>query len=306
MENKPLQWHPAFCSTLQIELEGEPLQFLIEHNLTRKPLQIDLLVIKKTDGREIQKNIGRIFRKHNIVEFKSPEDYFSINDYYKVLGYAGIYQSNTEKVMEILPEDITISFVTNHYPKKMVAYLERLYEIDVKTVFPGIYYLVGLPFPTQVIVIKQLSRQENLWLSRLRTGLKMKEDLEVLMEAYKGKQENPLYSASMDVIMRANQENYEEELGMCDAIMELVADKLDERERMGELRGVLQGEQKGRALQSIELICKKLKKQKSEEEIAEDLEGELDEIRSICQIARQFAPEYPVEDIYKKWKEELC
>lgn len=43
----PLQWHPAFCSSLQIELEGEPLEFRNEYNLTRKPLQIDVLVIKK-------------------------------------------------------------------------------------------------------------------------------------------------------------------------------------------------------------------------------------------------------------------
>ncbi|MGN0158709.1 MAG: hypothetical protein ACI39W_06160 [Brotaphodocola sp.] len=46
MDQTPkLQWHPAFCAALQIELEGEDLEFSFEHNLTRKPLQIDALVI---------------------------------------------------------------------------------------------------------------------------------------------------------------------------------------------------------------------------------------------------------------------
>lgn len=89
--NKPLQWHPAFYSSLQIELKDESLEFYYEYHLTRKPLQIDVLVIKKKSKQVIKKSIGRIFRKHNIVEFKSPGDYLSVNDYYKVLGYACIY-----------------------------------------------------------------------------------------------------------------------------------------------------------------------------------------------------------------------
>ena len=50
-------------------------------------MQIDELVIKVHDNEKIQKNIGRIFRKHNIVEYKSPEDYLTINDFINVYGY---------------------------------------------------------------------------------------------------------------------------------------------------------------------------------------------------------------------------
>ena len=54
MEHKPLQWHPAFQAVLQIELEAEKeyLQFHEEFNLTKKPLQIDTLIIKES-GRKI-------------------------------------------------------------------------------------------------------------------------------------------------------------------------------------------------------------------------------------------------------------
>ena len=67
MEHKPLQWHPAFQAVLQIELEAEKeyLQFHEEFNLTKKPLQIDTLIIKES-GRKIEKSFGRIFSRYNI------------------------------------------------------------------------------------------------------------------------------------------------------------------------------------------------------------------------------------------------
>ena len=49
MERQLLQWHPAFCAGVQIELEeaGTDLTFIREYQLGRKPKQVDLLVIKK-------------------------------------------------------------------------------------------------------------------------------------------------------------------------------------------------------------------------------------------------------------------
>ena len=85
MGKRILQWHPAFQAALQIELSQSKdfLQFEREYNLTEKPLQIDTLIIKKDPGCQIEKSIGRIFRQYNIVEYKSPEDYISVNDFLK-------------------------------------------------------------------------------------------------------------------------------------------------------------------------------------------------------------------------------
>ncbi len=48
-EQKVLQWHPAFYAGLQIEFkeEQDKLIFENEHNLSTKPLQVDVLIIKK-------------------------------------------------------------------------------------------------------------------------------------------------------------------------------------------------------------------------------------------------------------------
>ena len=48
------------------------------------------------------------------MEYKSPEDYISINDFYKVLGYVCVYQADTRKVLEIMPEELTITLVGDH------------------------------------------------------------------------------------------------------------------------------------------------------------------------------------------------
>lgn len=48
-ENKKIQWHPGFYAATEIELRQnrKDLEFHREYNLSKKPLQIDLLIIEK-------------------------------------------------------------------------------------------------------------------------------------------------------------------------------------------------------------------------------------------------------------------
>ncbi|MDP4147185.1 MAG: hypothetical protein Q8936_22370, partial [Bacillota bacterium] len=98
MSKEKIKWHPAFTAAMQLELKEykEHLEFLTEHQLTDEPLRIDILVIKKLDNIEIDTAIGKIFRKYNIFEYKSPTDYISIDDYYKVKAYAYLYKALSE------------------------------------------------------------------------------------------------------------------------------------------------------------------------------------------------------------------
>ena len=68
---KRIEWHPAFQTSIQIEFENEweKLSFEPEHLLSKKPMQIDELIIKVKDNEKVQKNIGKIFRKYNIIEY---------------------------------------------------------------------------------------------------------------------------------------------------------------------------------------------------------------------------------------------
>lgn len=240
MNTEYLQWHPAFYAVAQIEFadEQEKLYFEDEHQLSKKPLLIDTLIIKVKKGDRIQKNIGKIFREHNIIEYKSPEDYLSINDYYKVLGYACFYQADTENVCQISPEEITVTYVCTYFPRKLITYLINNKKLTVICEEPGIYYIKGSVFPAQIIVVCQLSPEHNFWLSRLRKDLTLKDDIEKLASEYRGKRNSPLYSAVMDVLMRANCDVVEEAKDMCDAIKELFADELEAGIEQGVERGI--------------------------------------------------------------------
>lgn len=70
------QWHPAFCAAMELEFreDKDVLQYEREHLLSKKPLQIDLLVIKKSVDRILKNEIGDFFLGHNIMEYKSPKD----------------------------------------------------------------------------------------------------------------------------------------------------------------------------------------------------------------------------------------
>lgn len=49
MTKRKLQWHPGFCAALRIAMQDqmEYLEMQEEHLLSKKPLQMDVLIIKK-------------------------------------------------------------------------------------------------------------------------------------------------------------------------------------------------------------------------------------------------------------------
>ena len=53
----------------------------------------------------------------------------------------------------------------------------------------------------------------------------------------------------------------------------------------------------------ITLICRKLKKGKSPEIIADELEEDLNVIQDLCDIAKNYAPDYDVKEIVNKAKQ---
>lgn len=224
-----LQWHPAFDAALHIELEEDLniLDIKNEYTLSKKPMQLDILIVKKEGSRKVKKTFGHIFRQHNIIEYKSPEDYLSINDFYKVYGYTCFYQSDTEKVCEIHPAELTITFVSYYYPRKMIEHLRKERKLEVRRYAQGIYHLEGDQIPIQVVVTKELSEQDYYWLQNLRTDLEGREEINELVRRYEERKSSRYYQAVMDLIVRANKEKMEEERYMCEALHELFAEDVE-------------------------------------------------------------------------------
>jgi hypothetical protein len=76
-------------------------------------------VIKKDPAPGIGNRIAGAFRTHNIIEYKSPRYCVSVFDFNKVLAYAGLYS-----VPNRIPlEKLSLTFVEDHYPRKLFGYL---------------------------------------------------------------------------------------------------------------------------------------------------------------------------------------
>jgi len=83
----------------------------------------------------IKKNIAAIFRKWNLLEYKSPDDYVSVTDFYKVYGYACLYAS-----LEKVPiTDLTITFIESRYPEKLLDHLKNVRRYTVEETGHEIY-----------------------------------------------------------------------------------------------------------------------------------------------------------------------
>jgi hypothetical protein len=164
-----ITWHPAFIEALQMELRdyGDVLEFHAEFPLTTEPLRIDCVIIKKTKDVEIRKNIATIFWEWNLLEYKSPGDYVSVADFYKVYGYACLYTS----LQKVPIRDLSISFVESRHPQKLLKHLQNERGYMVAESAEGIYTVKGDIIPIQIIDSRRLSADENLWLKSLSDEL---------------------------------------------------------------------------------------------------------------------------------------
>ena len=242
-KDSKVQWHPAFDAALQIELgdEAKYLTFEPEHLLSKKPMQIDVLV-KNEKNIKITKNIGRIFRQHNIVEYKSPEDYLNIDDFYKVYGYTCIYKTEVEKVNQIPAGELTITLVGYRYPREMLKNLKNERNISIESVENGIYYLHGDAIPIQLIVVPELSIGNNYWLNKLRNDLKSGGEIKLFMKEYEKNKDSKLFQALADTVMRANWKEAEEERkNMSDVLKEIFAKEFEEYMEEGMQKGMEAG-----------------------------------------------------------------
>lgn len=242
-EEPVLQWHPAFFASLQIELceEEDKVNFESEHQLGTRPMLIDVLIVKKNSDEPMEKNIAQIFRKYNIIEYKSPKDYLSIDDFYKVYGYACFYKADVTSVDSIKVDEMTLTFVCKGYPRNLIQHLREVRNFEVEAMEAGIYYIKGDILAMQLIVTSQLSGEENFWLKNLTDDLPDRVAVEALAKEYHEHRKNTLYRSVMDVIVRANEELFREESDMCEAIIDLFRDEYDKGVEEAMQQGVQQG-----------------------------------------------------------------
>lgn len=261
MEKIKIQWHPGFVAAMDMELREDRgiLKLESEHNLNRKPLEIDLLVIKKEPYVEIHNEIGKLFRGHNIIEYKSPSDSLNLSTLYKVTSYACLYKSYELEKGMIKEKDVTISIIREKKSKKLFKYFK---DNNVKVTMPykGIYYVDWISlFPIQVIITKELEQDKHIWIKALTDQME-KADMESLIEKsseVSSEYEKELVESILEVTLKANSSLAEKLIGdvkMGEMILKVVQPLILEKERKAKTEGIEEGIEKGKILGAIEIL----------------------------------------------------
>lgn len=281
MKDTKVQWHPGFVAAMNLELakNRDDLVFVKEYNLNTKPLEIDLLVIKKEANTFIDNEIGIIFKGHNILEYKSPDDHLDIDTFYKAGAYASLYKAYGETVDSIKADDITVTLVRDTKPIGLFKYFEE-HDYLVSNPYNGIYYVEGaVLFSTQIIVTKELEQSSHIWLRALSDRME-KQDITKLLESINcltQKNDKELADSVLEVSVQANKQVIEELIGddsMSQALMEIMEPQLLLREKEGLKKGIQGAVELLRDLQHGDVEIKSIIKKKynlSDEEAAEYL-----------------------------------
>jgi hypothetical protein len=222
-------------------------------------LRIDVLVIKKRKKTVIKKQIAEIFRLENIFEYKSPADNLNVSEFHKALARTHVYKALNPN-LDI--SDMTLSLVVTTHPGDLFLHLRGALNYAVAEKHPGIYVVTGAVVPIQIIEIRKLSDEENLWLRNLNRNPPEKNLpgwISYMEETYG---ERIDLSAYMSAILTANQDKLTkenilmlkprtrkifEELGWTEQWIkkgELKGRKEGRKE--GELKGIEKGELKGK------------------------------------------------------------
>ena len=196
----------------------------------------------------------------------------------------------------------------------MIEHLRKVKKYRVEEKEKGIYYVYGDLIPIQILITKKLSAEENLWLKSLTNKLNKAETAEKLIENYMDHKESSLHRSMIETIMRANQKLFQEVNGMSDIFMEIVQEKFDRKlkEEVDKAVGAavdaavdaavgtatVKNTKKTKLTERISLIQKKCARNKSLARIADDLETDTEEIRSLYEVISK-NPEKTVEEIYQ-------
>ena len=219
-ENAKIQWHPGFYAAAEIELR---------HN---------------------RNELGAIFRRYNIIEYKAPKDQLNIDVFFKTLGYAFLYKGLGESVNRISLEELTVSLFREAEPIKLMRQLTE-YGYHIRFYAPGIYYVEGLPIPIQIVVTEQLRSKLHPALKMLSQKLDQSDLLEFMecVNSFTEPGDRQNADAVLQVSVSANREIYDQvrrnNVIMCEALKELFKDELEEAHEKGRSAGLSEGRAAG-------------------------------------------------------------
>jgi hypothetical protein len=136
-------------------------------------------------------------------------------------AYARLYSTQNK----VETRDMSVSFVAEARPRKLLKYLREAYGFRAPERRPGIYSVEGDIFPTQIIESKRLEGGGgSVLLKDLRGGLNGEELREIIKISSSMPKEAPL-SAYLHTLLQANSRGARELIAMSKASFEAVLEE---------------------------------------------------------------------------------
>ena len=191
------QYHPAMCRAVMLTLydDRDLLEFDEKVSLNTLPREIDFMVLRKEKPGVVRNELGRIFRRCNIFEFKGYGDKLNVNVFHKTMSYAFEYLSVHSELGGI--GDVTLTFLREGKPRELMKWLmaegcEKRFSPPwvfryTRSGWPDIQ-IVDIAHPEVPTVLKILShkaeREDIIKAARYISGMpdKEREEAKLIME----------------------------------------------------------------------------------------------------------------------------
>ena len=281
------QYHPPACASLELELRDvrDEVAYHPEFLLNTGPNRIDVLVVSRLERVHSSSGLAAIFKKYNIIEYKSPNDALDTAIFYRTTAYAYLLAA---KYQGIRPErDVTLTFIRKRKPVNLIREL-REWGYELSEYEPGIYHVKRKDYmDMQIIVTRQLGERYH-WITVLTDQVEI-EDIERIREDIAGfTDERDLLNAEavFNLIVQLNQnKKWVKELTGMGAFRDLFQEEFDkkdreiaeQREEILDLSEQLQTQSEQLQTQSEQLQSEQEKNNRLQKEV-EDLKRQLQEL----------------------------
>lgn len=226
-----VNWHEAASCAIQIDLRdyNHMLEFLTEYPLGKNGnYRIDLLLIKKLSNQPIHKNIAKIFNIFNLFEIKGLGSSVSTDCYYKTISYACFLIEQSGRTGEYVNTDISLSFLCLHYPQKLIKHLAKKRHLKVEKFAPGVYHIIKEIFNVQIIVTRELSPDDSLYLRCLTDNLSDAALIDRLADDYNSHKEQDIYMRYLNQVTTANSKKKGDTTMVCEGLFNLFGTSSEE------------------------------------------------------------------------------
>lgn len=166
---------------------------------------------------------------YNIFEIKSIGSSTGTDTYYKTIGYAGLFINQTGRKNQYTALDISLTFLSMHYPRKLIKHLTQNRNLIAEKSSPGVYTISKEIFSAQIIVTKELPSEENLYLHCLAQNRPETDVLNRIAADYESHRDQSLYNRYLHQLTTAYSVSRKGERSMvCEGLLNLFGTSSEE------------------------------------------------------------------------------